>query len=344
MSPAAVDVVVVGSVNVDLVASVQRMPAPGETVSALKSQTLVGGKGSNQAVAAARLGCSVAMVGMVGDDLHGDRARQFLADEGVGVDGIGVAVGEATGQAMVWVDADAQNSIVVIPGANAQLTRDLVNDAGELIERARVLLVQLETPLDAVHAAADLARGIVVLNPAPAQALHAALLERVDVLVVNESEYEVVTSRSLPATPEAVVAALGDLPLSCDIVVTLGGRGAVVREGDAVEHIVAPEVVVVDTTGAGDCFAGALACAMSNGVSTTAAARWAVHAASLAVGAVGATTAMPNRAAVDASVARINPNFPPADDMSGTGGTVSRRMSPSETQDPISTSRKGAAT
>ena len=171
MSPAAGDVVVVGSVNVDLVASVERMPAPGETVSALRAQTLVGGKGGNQAVAAARLGCSVAMVGAVGDDLDGERARHTLAAEGVDVGHLAVAVGEATGRAMVWVDADAQNSIVVISGANALLTSDLVSEAGARIRRANVVLAQLETPLESAVMAAGLAEGVVVLNPAPAQVL-----------------------------------------------------------------------------------------------------------------------------------------------------------------------------
>ncbi|WP_225755236.1 ribokinase [Actinotalea sp. Marseille-Q4924] len=310
MSPAALDVVVVGSVNVDLVASVERMPAPGETVSALRAQRLVGGKGSNQAVAAARLGCSVAMVGIVGDDPDGELARRALADEGVDVDRLGVAVGELTGRAMVWVDADAQNSIVVIPGANALLTSDLVGEAGECIRRARVVLAQLETPLESVRAAARLARGIVVLNPAPAQVLPTDLLERVDVLVVNETEYEIVTARQLPASPRAVVEALRDLPLPCDVVVTLGSQGAVVRDGDEVEHIAAPDVAVVDTTGAGDCFVGAFASFLSDGGTPTAAARWAVHAASISVGAVGATTAMPDRAAVEASIARTTHSIP----------------------------------
>ena len=124
-------------------------------------------------------------------------------------------------------------------------------------------------------------------------------------LVVNETEYEVVTGRRLPTTSEEVMEAVRELPLPCDIVVTLGGRGAVVRDGDQVEHIGAPEVTVVDTTGAGDCFVGAFACFLSQGGAPTPAARWAVHAAALSVGAVGATTAMPDHAAVEASIARV---------------------------------------
>lgn len=300
--PPQAQVAVVGSVNIDLVASVATLPLPGETVHGLGYEQFVGGKGGNQAVAAARLGRAVAFVGLVGDDDEGRLARTSLASEGMDLTHLGVVDSAATGRAIVLVAQDAENSIVVIGGANAVVGREHVEQAADLLASAAVVVAQLEIPVETVLETARRSTGTFVLNPAPAQKLSSELLSLVDVLVVNELEYEVVLGRSLPTDLEDVhhhVAAAG---LDCAVVVTLGSRGAVLCDGDDVAWMSSPPVPVVDTTGAGDTFIGALADALSRGESSVAAVRWAVHAASLSVGTLGATTGMPARDKVAASI------------------------------------------
>lgn len=295
MTPTEVDVVIVGSANVDLVLSVAHLPRPGETVTALSSEQFPGGKGSNQAVAAARLGRAVSFVGLVGDDVEGSMARSALVAEHVDDTHLRTEAGIATGRAVVLVDQRAENSIVVVGGANDRLTPGHVEAAAETLGAASVVVAQLEIPLDTVTAAARLAGGTFVLNPAPAQVLPAELLALVDVLVVNETEYRVVTGHDLPDDTAELARQLHLLAVTCVVVVTLGSRGALVWEGGEVEHLPAPVVPVVDTTGAGDTFIGALADAISRGDHPLDAVRWAVAAASFSVGALGATTGMPRR-------------------------------------------------
>lgn len=292
MAATRVDIAVVGSVNVDLVTSVVRLPQPGETVHATGHHEFVGGKGSNQAIAAARLGRRVAFVGLTGKDAEGDAVRRRLAEESVDVSHLGDGPW-STGRAIVVVDQDAENSIVVVGGANAALTPDRLRDATDLLGRASVTVCQFEIPLDTVTAAAHLARGTFVLNPAPAQVLPRELADRVDVLVVNETEYAVVLGTPLPDDPTMIADHLADRDLRCTVVVTLGGDGAILCHEGEITHVGVPPVRVRDTTGAGDTFTGALADAISRGEPPDQAVRWAVHAASLSVGALGATTAMP---------------------------------------------------
>ena len=298
-----VDVAVVGSVNIDLVATVDHLPVPGETVHALGFEQFVGGKGGNQAVAAARLGRHVAFVGLVGEDAESDSVRRALAAEGVDLAHLGSAAGVETGRAIVLVGRDAENSIVVVGGANAALSPDHLQSAAAVLEQAAVLVSQLEIPVETVLAAARRAGGTFVLNPAPAQELSDDLLRLVDVLVVNETEYAVVLGRPLPEDLSEVEAHVAERGLRCAVVVTLGGRGAALCQDGDVVRMPSPPVPVVDTTGAGDTFIGALADAQARGESAPEALRWAVHAASLSVGALGATTGMPTRDQVRASIA-----------------------------------------
>ncbi|MHB1489078.1 ribokinase [mine drainage metagenome] len=302
MTPEQVDVAVVGSVNIDLVASVARLPLPGETVPAVAYDQFLGGKGSNQAIAAARLGRSVAFVGLIGDDREGASVRKALRAEHVDVAYLGTEPGVPTGRAIVLVDAAAENSIVVVSGANGLLSPRHIAAAADLLTCASVVVSQLEIRMETVVAAAQAAAGTFVLNPAPAQPLGADLLALVDVLVVNEIEYEVVTGYPLPEDPAEVARELAALALPGSVVVTIGSRGALVWEGAGVTHVPAPVVSVVDTTGAGDTFIGALADALSRGEALLPASRWAVHAAAVSVGALGATTGMPGPAEVLASV------------------------------------------
>ncbi|GAA1935477.1 ribokinase [Nocardioides marmoribigeumensis] len=291
-SSAGAEIVVVGSVNLDLVVRVETLPHAGETVLATGYHEFVGGKGGNQAVAAARLGRRVAFVGHVGTDQAASTVRSALADEGVDVTLL-TPVDGPTGRAFVQVDDEAENQIIVVGGANGALSEADVAAAAPLLTGSPVVVAQLEVPLEAVVAAGRRTSGVFVLNPAPAQELPRELLALVDVLVVNEGEFEVVTGA--PVSEEALTSS--SLPER--VVVTLGGRGALVRDGASVLSVGAPRVEVVDTTGAGDTFVGALAAALARDVPYADAVRWAVGAASLSTQALGATSGMPSAAEVD---------------------------------------------
>lgn len=290
-------IVVVGSVNRDLVVSVERHPRPGETVLGRGHFTTGGGKGANQAVAAARLGADVHFVGRVGADAGGDAAISDLRHEGVGTAALARDERAATGLALITVDAAGENSIVVDSGANGLLEPADIDAVGVQLAAATVTLLQLEVTLDAVQRAADRSGGMVILNPAPAQALPDALLAAVDVIVPNLGELETLTGSSDPVS-------LRDLPVPVGVV-TLGAEGvAVVRDREVV-RIPAPEVTSVDTTGAGDAFCGAFAAGLDSGSSLETAARDAVVAAAMAVTAPGARGGMPGRAELAAFARRL---------------------------------------
>lgn len=279
------DVVVVGSINLDAVASVERLPLAGETVLAAGFGWVPGGKGANQAVAAARQGASVAMVGRVGADEGGRALHARLAGEGVDVTSVPTDPDQPTGLALIAVDPAGTNTIVVVPGANGALTPDDVDSAAELIEQAVVVVCQLEIPLPAVVRAFELARaagGTTILNPSPARALDASVLRLVDVLVANEHE----------------ASCVGDTSLCRVVVTTLGERGATFTEAGHTTSILSPKVVAVDTTGAGDAFCGALAAGLSQGRPLTEVIRSAVVAGALAVTRSGALPSLPTEAEV----------------------------------------------
>jgi ribokinase len=279
-------IAVVGSINLDVVVGVQRHPAPGETVVGGDRRELPGGKGANQAVAAARLGAAVALVGRVGADDAGRRLRDGLAGEGVDVTHVLVDAEAPTGMALIAVDGAGENTIVVSPGANARVGADDVEAARDVLAGAAVTLVQHEVPEDAVAAAIAGAGGRVVLNPAPARP-HAGV---VDVLVPNSGELEALAGRA----GDPVELARG-LEAARAVVVTLGPEGALVVEPERVERIPAHHVEAVDTTGAGDAFCGALAQALDSGADLVEAARWAARAAAASVTRVGAQDGMPRR-------------------------------------------------
>jgi ribokinase len=289
-------IVVVGSLNQDIVARVERHPLPGETVLSHGHFVAPGGKGGNQAVAAARLGQSVAMVGRVGADAAGrDMVAALLAD---GVDVTHVLTDEgATGVALITLDDAGENAIVVSPGANARLTAADVEDAAPLVSAASVVLLQLEVPLEAVAAAAALATGTVVLNPAPARPLPASLLERITVLVPNRSELGILAGQEEPHDVAAAAALASRVAPT--VVVTLGEDGAILVRGDDCLHVPAPPVVPVDTTAAGDAFCGALADGMARGHPLDEAVRWAVAAGAAATTRLGAQPSLPSRRHVE---------------------------------------------
>lgn len=294
MRSSAGRVTVVGSANLDLVTITDTLPRPGETLLARSYTEGPGGKGSNQAHAAARMGAAVSFVGLRGHDEAGQVLADALTAEGVDVTAFATADGP-TGRALVMVDAAAENSIIVVPGTNAMLSADHVRDAGDTVSGADVVVCQLEVPLAAVHAAREACTGLFVLNPAPAQALPPELLAQTDVLVVNETEYETVLGAPLPGDLDAIaeVAACPGAPAT--IVATLGARGAALCHEGRVTLLRPPPVEVADTTGAGDTFVGALAAELADGTPMLDAAARAVVAASLSTRSLGATAGMPRR-------------------------------------------------
>jgi ribokinase len=291
-------IVVVGSANMDLVVRAPRIPSPGETVTGGSFLRADGGKGANQAVAAARLGAAVTFVARVGSDELGEAAIEGLRAEGIDVRHIGRDPAEPSGVALIVVDEAGENAIAVAPGANEALSVQNVEEARPAIESADVLLLQLETPLPAVKRAAELAAhagAAVILNPAPARSLPDALLELVDVLTPNEGEAELLAEQATPSAAAAHLRQRG----AARVVVTLGAAGALVCTG-ADPHIVPGfPVRAVDTTAAGDAFNGALAVALGSKIPLTEAVRFACGAGALAATAPGARPSLPSRARLD---------------------------------------------
>lgn len=298
-------IVVVGSINMDLVANTEHIPAPGETVSGSDFREIPGGKGANQAVAVARLGYPVQMIGRVGTDAFGTQLREGLA--AAGVDHTAVKVSEGpSGVAVIVVAASGENCIVVVPGANAHVSAQDVEDQVELIRSAGMVLTQLETPLETVLHLAEVCEreGVpLMLDPAPARTLPKELMERVTWFTPNETEAAFFVAPGLDGT-DAIAADLRAQGVS-NVVLKLGARGAYVATGDGPGAAVRSFVVeAVDTTAAGDCFNGAFATAMCSGKDPVESARYAAAAAAIAVTRVGAQPSMPTADEVEALLAR----------------------------------------
>jgi ribokinase len=288
---------VFGSANMDLVAYTARAPRRGETVTGRTFATIPGGKGANQATAAARAGADVAFFGAVGDDAFGPVMRRGLESAGVDVRGLRTVPG-SSGIAQIVVDDDGANSIIVIPGANGAVAGASAEDL-EVIDRSDALLLQLELPMAAVVATARASRAPVVLTPSPVQELPRDLLDAVTLIVPNEHEARAITGLSDPE--QALGALLERVP---EVVVTLGSEGALYGSRDG-ERLRVPAVPVraVDTTAAGDTFVGALCVARAEGRPQAEALRFAATAAALSVQREGASTSMPARAEIDAAMA-----------------------------------------
>lgn len=294
------DVVVVGSINFDISVFSPRHPGRGETVIGTGHIFGPGGKGANQAVAAARLGARVGLVGRVGADDWGSSLLDGLISEGVDVSGVGIDDEVGTGVAVITIDNEAENTIVVSPGANMRLTPAHIEENAHLISGSPVVLAQLEIPVDTVIAAAETASGTFVLNPAPAQNLPGALMDRIDVLVPNRSELVAISGFDNLADVEEVVSAASAVNPGGATLVTLGGDGTVLVVGGIPEELPAFDVDAIDPTGAGDTFCGALAACLSSGIGLRAAVRFASAAGALAVTSQGAQAGMPTRGDVEA--------------------------------------------
>jgi len=300
----AARITVVGSLNMDLVVRSPRIPQPGETIIGGEFRTAPGGKGANQAVAAARLGGRVSMVGRVGSDAFARSLLDGLVADGVDHTFIVQDPEAATGVAFIVVDDAGENSIVVASGANMRLSPADVDAAEAAIAAADVLLLQLEVPLAAVAEAARAAHAhgtTVILNPAPVCPLPHELLSLVDVFVPNESETALLTRLPVGTLPEIEAAAIALCELGVEtVVLTLGGRGALLVEEGEKDLIPAFEVTPVDTTAAGDAFVGGFAVALAEGRSLTDAVHWGNAAGALATTKLGAQPSLPARRAVEA--------------------------------------------
>jgi ribokinase len=308
---AAPRILVVGSINVDIVALVEHLPTPGETVTGGTLLINHGGKGANQAVAARRLGAEVRFIGCVGDDRFGTELRQSMAAEGIAVDGLATISGINSGTALLVVDAAGRNQIAVASGANMRLTVDWIGRFAEAIAWAQIVICQLEVPLDTVlwtlHAAHQQG-AITILNPAPAQPLLPEIWPLVDYLTPNEIEAAHVSGLALSGLREAGQVTQALLARGPRVVIlTLGEHGALLDTSDRMVHVPAFPVTAVDTTAAGDAFNGALAVALSEGSPLDLAVRFANAAAGLACTQRGAQNALPVRAQVDALLAAQQP-------------------------------------
>ncbi|MBF8720428.1 ribokinase [Pseudomonas guariconensis] len=291
-------VVVVGSLNMDLVARAQRLPRAGETLAGDSFFTVPGGKGANQAVAVARLGASVAMVGNVGDDAYGEQLRQALEHEGIDCQAVGVCEGVSSGVALITVDAASQNAIVIIAGSNGRLAPESVQRFGALLQSAEVIICQLEVPMATV--AWTLARGrelgkTVILNPAPATGpLPADWFAHIDYLTPNESEAQALTG--LPVTDLDSARSAGERLLALGagrVIVTLGAQGALFVTPAGSCHFPAPVVQPLDTTAAGDTFIGGFVAALVRGLEEGEAIAFGQRAAALSVTRAGAQPSIP---------------------------------------------------
>lgn len=304
------EVLVVGSLNADLVVRTARFPSPGETIQGNDLAIIPGGKGANQAVAAARLGADVAMVGRVGTDAFGTKLIQNLKENKVDTARVLQDDSAATGTAVIVVDADGQNSIVLSPGANGRVSPQDAESAP--FAGASLLLLQFEIPIDAVVRAARLAKeqGLrVLLNPAPAHEMPDDLLQSADFLLPNETELGLLAGAAVDDAASAETAARSLLARGAQtVIVTLGGEGALIVDADGAQHVPAYPVEVVDTTAAGDAFIGGFAAALLRGQALVEAVRYGCACGALAATRFGAQPSLPDAQEVQALLKKSIPS------------------------------------
>ncbi len=301
-------IVVVGSTNMDMVVHAHRLPLPGETVLGGDLIMAAGGKGANQAVAAARLGARVTFIARIGRDMFGKQALENFQREGLDPRYIIEDPDAPSGVALITVGPAGQNIITVAPGANNRLLPEDITRAAEVFAPARVVILQLETPIETVLQAARQAKAtgaFVILNPAPAPTipLPAELYQLIDLITPNETEAHILTGESLP---ESAARVLLDRKVA-SVIITLGKDGALLANGSQpLERIPGFSVKAVDTVAAGDCFNGALACALAEGQSLPQAIRFSHAAAAVSVTKPGAQPSLPTRNEVEAFLAEQN--------------------------------------
>lgn len=302
-------IVVVGSSNTDMILKLERIPKPGETLLGGEFVTAAGGKGANQAVAAAQAGGAVTLIARVGKDMLGEQAIAGFIRNSINVDHVQLDK-FPSGVALIFVAKDGENSIGVGSGANAKLSPADVRKAKSAFASASAVIMQLETPLDTVQAAADLAHAkeaLVILNPAPAQPLPDSLLKKISILTPNETEAELLTG--IQVTDDASCSRAADALLRKGVktvIITLGSRGAFVATNESKQFVPGFKVKPVDTTAAGDTFNGALAVALAEGMSLIDAVRFANAAGAISVTRMGAQPSAPKRKEIE-KLANLKP-------------------------------------
>lgn len=297
------NLVVLGSINADHILNLESFPTPGETVTGNQYQVAFGGKGANQAVAAGRSGANIAFIACTGDDDTGERVRNQLAGDNIDIAPVSVVAGESTGVALIFVNAEGENVIGIHAGANAALTTERVEAQRERIANAEALLMQLESPVESVLAAAKIAHEnhtTVVLNPAPARVLSDELLALVDLITPNETEAEKLTGIRVENDDDAARAAraLHDKGIGT-VIITLGSRGVWASVNGEGRRVPGFKVKAIDTIAAGDTFNGALVTALLEGKNLDDAIRFAHAAAAIAVTRKGAQPSVPWRKEID---------------------------------------------
>ena len=296
-------ILVIGSSNTDMVICTGHLPLPGETVIGGTFFMNPGGKGANQAVTVARLGGRVSFICKTGSDIFGHQANQLFNEEGIDTSYVFSDTKNPSGVALITVDTDAENCIVVAPGANAHLTPNDLKRSAEAVEAADIILLQLEIPMQTVEAAAAMADRLgkkVVLNPAPASKLSAGLLETLYAITPNETEAEAISGIRITDEHTAEEAARKIASMGvCNVIITLGAKGALVFDGEHCEVVPAYKIQAVDTTAAGDVFNGALVVALSEGRTLPEAVRFACKASAISVTRSGAQNSVPYRTEVD---------------------------------------------
>ena len=288
-------ILVIGSLNMDLVAYVPHLPQTGETISSVKFLKIPGGKGANQAVAAAKLGADVRMIGKVGSDNHGRELLESLQNAKVQTDG--VKQEDVTGMALISVSDDGENNIVLVPGANEKLNRNDINNMKNFIRESDLIIMQLEIPLDVVDYVLEISRDLnkkVILNPAPATKLSANILGNVDTLIPNEVELEMITGMPISTDEEIIDAAKNLMTFGIRrILVTLGARGSILINEREQVKIPAYKVKAIDTTAAGDSYIAGFAVGIITGMEDQEAAIFASKVAAVVVTREGAQTSIP---------------------------------------------------
>jgi ribokinase len=296
-NPKTKQVVVIGSVNMDLMVRCPHLPAPGETVLGREFSQAPGGKGANQAIAAARLGANVSFIGCIGNDAYGQTSRAGFEAANVDIRHLHTIEGQTTGIAMISSDDKGENCIALAPGANQSLSCEHLDSAQALIAEAGMVVCQLESPLTTILHAMQLAQRHHVpflLNPSPAQKLSTKSLTGLDVLVLNEVEASMLSDSPVETIQQACQVAEFFRSIGIkSVVITMGKNGAVVANGDGTNHFVAPKVKAIDTTGAGDTLVGALAGALVSGASMAEAMHFSQRAAAYSVTKKGAQASMP---------------------------------------------------
>lgn len=303
-------ITVIGSLNMDMVVNVPYIPKVGETISGYSFKTIPGGKGANQAVAAAKLNASVYMIGKVGTDQYGEILTNNLKNAGVNVEGVKKEENIHTGLAFINVNNEGNNNIVVVAGANGTCSKRDIDMYKHIIEDSDMIVLQLEIPIDTIIYAVDMAKSMgktVILNPAPAVKLPDNLLEKVDIITPNETELEILSGSKVESLEDVKTAAkvLLDKKVK-SVVVTIGDKGAVMVDEDEFLHVSVQKVDVVDTTAAGDSFTAALAVGLCQGMSYKEAIEFACKVATVVVTREGAQTSLPTIDEVNEFFSKMN--------------------------------------